>query len=366
MLLYKDTFKCDNPFNIVFLCGCRYNENGPNEKRNVLKKFLEDNICGCNAIILEEHFMFAKTNKHYLSYDDIFLNNLSQVEQLASLFANKIIILHETISTATELGMFAINVSLLRKICLLTPDDISIEEQKASTFIKLAFKNNNTPEMKLGKHIIFYPDVDVHKVSTNKIDYYTYFHNNEIGQNLGGKITKFIKSKKAEDIIKFSKNQFGIPNTNEYQIDYYIDVDEMKIKIYVHPEVLKIQILALFFIEEYRKQFRLPKEIKDHVTFIHEEYSEILLNTIAELEGIEFIDYEPEIRLKDTDCKLRQSIGYFLYMLQACELIILERTSKLNESIRKIRLTNDLEICKSKVANLIYEKENTAFGRLKI
>jgi hypothetical protein len=146
----------DDPLNIVFLCGNKYTKTDPREKRILLKAFLKENIAHCRAIILEENFIFGRTNMQYLAYDDAFLDGLAQVEQLASLFASKIIIIHETISTAAELGMFAINPALSKKICVLVPDDISIEERKTSGFIKLAFMNSNSKNTKIGKQIVYY------------------------------------------------------------------------------------------------------------------------------------------------------------------------------------------------------------------
>lgn len=104
-----------------------------------MKEHIDGSTSNLHAIILEENFQFASTSKQYLSYDDIYLSGLAQIEQLASLYASKIIIIHETISTAAELGMFAIDPILAQKICLLVPDKVSIEEEKISGFIRLAF-----------------------------------------------------------------------------------------------------------------------------------------------------------------------------------------------------------------------------------
>ncbi len=134
----------------MFLCGNKFVGQEKNDKRSILKEYIEENATDCYSIILEENFMFKNITKSYLSYDDIFLKNLFQVEQLASIFADKIIIVHETLSTAAELGMFAHNADMMKKICLLVPDSMSIEENK-TTFIKLAYLNTNTPQMRLGK-----------------------------------------------------------------------------------------------------------------------------------------------------------------------------------------------------------------------
>jgi len=366
LLVYKEVFEYDDLLAIVFLCGSKYEKGNLHDKRNVLKNYLEVNISGCHAIILEENFWFRSTNMQYLSYDDIFLKSLAHIEQLASLFANKIIIIHESISTAAELGMFAIDPSLSEKICLLTPDDISIDEKKVSMFIKLAFMNRKSPETRIGKQIIFFPDVYVNRISTEKSDYHTFFHNNEIGQNLGNEILSFVKPTKMKYFIKFNKSSFGKSTATSNQIDYHINIKNEELVVYIHPDALKIQLLSMFFVDEYKKEFRLYKAIKIHVTYICEIYEKLLLSTITSLEGIELHSFKLKVDLKNTFCTLRQSAGYFLYMLQAAKLIGLEQEADSEYSKRRIRLTMTLENYRDQVKPYIYEKKETAFGRLSI
>ena len=63
------------------------------EKRTILKEYLSQSAVNCQSIILEENFVFSKQRRNYLAYDNIFLKNLSEVEKLASLYADKIIII---------------------------------------------------------------------------------------------------------------------------------------------------------------------------------------------------------------------------------------------------------------------------------
>lgn len=179
MLIFAENYSYDDPLNIVFLCGSHYSKKSKHDKRNILKEHIDGSTSNLHAIILEENFQFASTSKQYLSYDDIYLSGLAQIEQLASLYASKIIIIHETISTAAELGMFAIDPILAQKICLLVPDKVSIEEEKISGFIRLAFFQEKAPE-NMVRLIRYYPDVEVHRTSPNKSDYYSYYHDNKL------------------------------------------------------------------------------------------------------------------------------------------------------------------------------------------
>lgn len=91
MLIFAENYSYDDPLNIVFLCGSHYSKKSKHDKRNILKEHIDGSTSNLHAIILEENFQFASTSKQYLSYDDIYLSGLAQIEQLASLYASKII-----------------------------------------------------------------------------------------------------------------------------------------------------------------------------------------------------------------------------------------------------------------------------------
>lgn len=95
-----------------------------------MKEHIDGSTSNLHAIILEENFQFASTSKQYLSYDDIYLSGLAQIEQLASLYASKIIIIHETISTAAELGMFAIDPILAQKSAYSYPTRFQLRKKR--------------------------------------------------------------------------------------------------------------------------------------------------------------------------------------------------------------------------------------------
>ncbi len=367
MLIFKDKYLCKNYPHIVFLCGNKFVGKNNNDKRSILKSFIENNIPNFYAVILEENFMFKKTNQEYLSYDEIFLKNLFQVEQLASIFADKIIIIHETLSTAAELGMFARDTNMMKKICLLVPDSMAIEENKITSFIKLAYLNSKTPDIQIGKQIVYYPDMEVVRFSEFKSDYRTGFHNNEIGFNLGRKVLDFVVSKQTDIEIVFCKNKYNIPQKYINKITYHISQKAKQIDIYLNTCILRIQLLSLFFVDEFKKQIWIDKPIKDHVNYIKDFYKNILLNTICHIEGLNVNNYGLSVTLSDTICDLNQAIGYFVYMLQATNLISLEGSAEAeDDSIRRFRISNELKSYKPHMGEYIKKCKTTAFGRLGI
>lgn len=363
MLLFIEEFIYQDPLNVVFLCGSEYRPKSGKDKRVILKDFLLNSNIDCQTVLLEENFAFAKNKRGYLAYDDIFVKNLSQVENLAALYANKIIIIHETISTAAEIGMFASNPLLTSKVCIIYPDDISIEEKKISSFINLAFFNRNDPQNCKPKRIKYYPDIEIHRSSVNKSDYYTFFHENVIGKNLGNKLLNFVNDSEKNKNIKFKYRIFDKTNLNKNLISYSISKKNKKINASIYAEALKIQLLSMFTIESFRSEFRKEKPIKDHVSYIQDNYEKIILNSICNIAGVDSEDYTLNIELLNINgCNLRQAIGYFLYMLQAAELIGLEQLSDENYNRRRIRIKKPLESCIKNLKGYIYDKPKTVFG----
>ena len=347
---------------IVFLCGSKYSKNNPSEKRNILKKYIEEKHKFCKAIILEENFFFSSTNLNYCSYDDVYLYNLEQVEQLASIFADKVIIIHETISTGAELGMFASSLNNPSKICLLVPENLSVDENKVTGFIQLAFFNKKMQYDTI-KKIIFYPDVQIKRFSNEKSHYFTFFHNNSIGEHLGAAIDRFIISNSsANEIIQFKKIRFN-PSSKNKHIEYIANHKKKRLYVFVSSEALKIQLCSLLSQKSIMTKLRSSKTIKEHVGVLCKKYRQTLKDTICELEGLNSTNFTQYISLKEYDCKIDQVVGYFLYMLQGASLIDLVAPDKNNPALRKVIIKNDFTQIIKQSANLIYEKKESVFER---
>lgn len=363
MLIFAENYSYDDPLNIVFLCGSHYSKKSKHDKRNRLKEHIDGSTSNLHAIILEENFQFASTSKQYLSYDDIYLSGLAQIEQLASLYASKIIIIHETISTAAELGMFAIDPILAQKICLLVPDKVSIEEEKISGFIRLAFFQEKAPE-NMVRLIRYYPDVEVHRTSPNKSDYYSYFHDNKIGTFLEKELESFLISGTSKRTIHFQKNRFYNSNNAPSVVDYTLSSTNQSIAISTHIEALKVHLLSMLGVDFIRKELRKEKEIRIHVNYIYNVYRDILRNTVESLTGIDAENFKVSVSLKGTNCTLKQAVGYFLYMLQAANLISLVQISAVSPTTRKIQLSTHLDKYIRHINDALLDIGTTEFGRL--
>ncbi|SDB24959.1 hypothetical protein SAMN02910317_01202 [Ruminococcaceae bacterium FB2012] len=362
MRIIKKDYLYNDPFNIIFLCGHHLKKDTSDDKREILMKYCSENCSPCQPLILEKKFNFGY-NKKYLSYDHIFLNNLTKVEKLTSLFSDKIIILHETISTAAELGLFAGNDSLKSKIYVITPDNISIEEDKISGFIKLAFFKHGDNDQ-LNEPIIFYPDTIVNKTSEYKSEYYTFFHNNQISSNLGRKIDEIIKPINSSKIIQIRNSKNGIFSSNYNSLDYYIDRNKKIIIISIGQFNLRFFLYSAMCQKECMKELGKSKLLKDHVSYIEDYCYQLLNNSVSHYSGTILKDYTVKCLIKDFPTyTFRESIGLFFYILQAIGYIGIVNEDEKEPEIRKLTFSSSMR-SKDENKSLFSNIEKTSFGRL--
>lgn len=326
----------DQNINIIFLCGVKF-RNNDNDKRIVLKKFLSKLDNRNNVVILEENFIFGKSNKKFLAYDEIFMKDLNSVETLTALFSDLVLIIHESNSTAAELGMFATNDLLYGKLCLLVPDEYSIEENNISNFFKLAFfKGRND----IGK-IIFYPSTEVWRSSTNKSNFRTYFSEDAIGENLSKNIKNFINTLNIpRPCIKIIKAPYNKHLNDINTVSYIYNKYTKKIDIRLSTEIIKCHVISFFNLNEFRIEIRKNKELIHHITFIEQFYKTMLINTLEYKEGYNITS--ADISIKGTNLKFRYVIAYFLYLLQAMKKIKFIQND-IDESLRRVQIETDFQ-----------------------
>lgn len=339
---------------IVFLCGTKYGKKSESDKRNVLKKFLETDCRNIKALILEEHFSFGKAGG-LLSYDDIFMNNLRDIEELSAAFADNIIIIHDSISTGAELAAFASNAMLESKICVLEPDSTGIEERKISAFLELAFFHEKT---KIHR-ITYYPEVFPYHISKEHIEKHTRFAGNEITPLLGEKIKTFLGE--CDDLldIKFRKAYFGRVDSSRNIISYSVEDDALKVN--VSGQVLLYQVIDMMSLAEVRTEVRKPKKLYEHVDFVNKMYCQILRNSI---EG-SITEKVSEIHVyvkenKESQCESRKVVGYSLYMMQALGLIELKKVS----GLCRISVEKEMEAYWDGMGGMLVEEADDALRGL--
>ncbi len=361
MKVFNDKVAFTDPFRIVFLCGSKYNRKNKKDKRIILKDHIEKQYPDASVIILEDNFFFRKSNSDYLSYHEIYMKDLLKIELLISLYASKIIVIHESYSTAAEIGAFSSIKELLPRMAIIVPDKYSVEEDKLGSFLDLSLFQADEKRIDLYR---YYPDIVAHRFSMNKSDYYCYFHNDSIGDNLGHFFQCVLDSAVNKSLeIRLQKSVFNKETKSTSVIDYYSIGDE-QLNVFVHPEVIKAQIFSLMHLKYVQKELRHFKKIIDHVGYIQKLYEQYLVQTIQEKEGdMHIVDIR--VSIKSIDCTLREAIGCLLFLLQGAQLIQMQTDDKNRQALelRKVVFQQKFYDSKDFFGNLIIDKKETAFGR---
>lgn len=358
---FKKDFTFKEKINFVFLCGSHFNKYDKTDKRSILKDKLKLSKQGYYPIILEENFCLKESTNKYLGYDDIFLNDLSDIEKLVSIFASKIFIIHDSYSTSAELGVFASNKNTRNKIAVLCAEELSIDEDKIGFFSKISFFKHQLPNK--ATKITFNPDMIVNKISRNKSDYYTYFHNNEIGENLWNKIATFLDNDNVQLNFLIKKKRFNlgeIKNSVEYFVygRNYVDIG-------IKLEHLPVQICCILGNSNIKKELRNTHKLHEIVSIIQEEYFKVLFSTIRMLEFKDLNFDCKRVFCNYNDVRIREAIALCIYLLQASEFIDLVCIDCNDTSKRKIVIKENLRFFYEHNKNFLCEIKKSEFSGLK-
>lgn len=343
---------------IIFLCGVLFNRRSDKDKRRVLKKYLLENEQHY-PLILEESF------SNPVIYGDIDLRNLHDVEMLVACFANATIIIHESLSTSAELGMFASNKSTASKLLILHPDRDSVEEDKIGGFIKLAFFNKNGPILPEGSVVPFSPVVRKNYETNDRYVYYTGFPNNlGFASRARDSIDDFLAKPGTEPLskISFVKPKYNTPASNlPATIDYYEDGETLY--LYVSPMALRALLFSLLSLEHVRKRVTESTSISKVLTALQEELNKLLLSTHnhqmgeafssikIHLKGLELATFQDE----STD-EYRKGVGLFVYLLKAMGYLA-------SEDNKKFKFTRDFAAIRDKFKGTIAIEKKSAFAK---
>ena len=343
-----------NEYQYIFLCGSHYVISSAEDKRNVLRDYLKRANVNYRPIILEDNFMFKNDSSRFLRYDDVYMKDLYQVEMITNYLADKNLIIHESISTGAETGLFLSEESSLGKTCLLIPDETAIEENKLGQFIRLAFfRGKNSAEM-----IKYYPRVEK-KVCSEDVKYWhTYFWKDRIGENLGGQILGFIEKESSVFKIKFTKNKEKL---KEGFIHYKKKNNTLEITLL--PRILLNCIGALFNIKEFSKKIfnAEEKELKDYIEQIRKCLYQVFIQTVEEMTGETFKYCSIRAQMNVKCVYISGMIGMCLYLFQAAEFINIVKADDYTVS-NKVKITRKMVTYQDGTEHYFYDKYVDCIG----
>lgn len=341
-------------YRYIFLCGTKYGRNSMKDKRNVLRNFIKMSNSCYKPIILEDNFIFKKNKSRFLVYDDIYMKDLYQVEMLTNYLSDKNIIIHESISTGAETGLFLSEEQMAKKTCLLVPDQIAVEEDKIGQFIKLAFLSEASDV----RIITYYPRVEKNIISNEVMNWHTYFHKDTIGEKLGKNIMEFLKCDALKYQIRFTKN---INKVNEGMIHY--SVIDGRLEITALPRIIMLCIATIFNVDEFEDEIFNAgyKQMKEYIAIVKKHLQQVFINTIVEETGKEIYSCSITSRMNVGGVYISGVIGMCLYLFQAAEFIQIVKDEDYKES-GKVEITRKIVQCKTGMNHFFYKKYDECIG----
>lgn len=289
-----------HPLHIHFLCGNKYNKESTSDKRNVLKNYI-DSQDNNYALILEKLF-------HPKEYRKMGFYDLEEVELMASCYAQSIIILHETVSTAAEIALFGSKKNLRNKVLVVYAPKEIIETDNVGAFIRLAYLRHNKIKSNPYKFNTLLNE------NANNIRYYeTYFQTNSINDDFKEILNEFWGKSKQTFDIKLKKYNVKKSRNNTYNIDN----DKKKIYIYLDYFFIKSLLISILLNNELIKDKRNKETIVSEICNI---FKSILADTISTNEVKNIDTYQITIKTIDNQ-DINLPIRFCIYILFNSNLI---------------------------------------------
>lgn len=352
----NNSLKVPNELRISFLCGVRYSKDEI-DKRNTLKKYL-DSLPNHRTILLEKYFGLN-------NYAEVGLYNLYDVETMVGCFSDSVIVIHESLSTAAEIGMLTSDKTIADKTLVLYPDQNSTEEEKISGFIYYAYYFGAKPILGNDKKLGFDPLITRSYTSNEKFTIHTSFPG-EIADSKRTKhgIDSFLGSIESSSVSKllFNKLDYEKPTTNKIStVDYWIENNLLQMRI--HPMGLRCLLFSVISIDEVKDRVESCAKLLDVVEALEDELNRILLRSTMEhlgesvtkislgLKGIVLSTFH-----QSTSSDVRKATGLFVILLEAMGYLH-------NEKNEVFKLTNRFKATKSLYQTNIEVVKDTTFKK---
>lgn len=318
----------EEPIRVLFLCGTKYSKN-EDDKRVVLKSFLEQDSKN-KVVILEDYYDFSNKNNELLSYYSANLFDLYHIEMLASIFSTKTFIIHDSFSTAGEICTFASNPNLRDKIVTIVPERYSVEEEKLSSFISLAFWNRKN-KLISNDILRYYPVTKNIKISDYRSIYHTFFKNNVVPNTLQKEINNILNI--TNDITKVCIYNSSLLSNN-------VKHNERTTTVHISFESFKNYMFSIFTVDEIRRKLHSCKKIYEIKNLFKNFFEETLQNTILHHDGKcktlkVILGYQIDLNLDD-------AISMMIFIMNSCGIIRIKKGNEDNNI--------SVSICKNSVA----------------
>lgn len=381
---FKDTMVVNHP--ITFLCGPYYSKNDNSDRRNILLDFFDDKFNRRIIPLIIDDFIIAENIK-----DDSI--NVQLLEEIFASISSKTYIFLDTISAASELGLFA-NHSSTNKIHVMLPYKSDILENRVGYFVSDIILRQNGIRINID---YYRPKIIKKAIATNYVVEHYGFINDKLPKEIADKI---IQDKELEVVTK------GINILNKYEIP--VDFAEFNIFFQNGQMDVSISVKTLFYVivqlvydnyKNRKSELKFKKAIKMSDDFINEIYINarktialsISIKLFLKLYNYEDINIITNLH-KDTKILIKHIIKFiFLYheseprngkmFISGTDKILISRESDLkqipyelfNLNSKMVELMYDIgsfrdnyfeefEIKKNKKTRILCKYKNNEFG----
>lgn len=185
---------------IVFLCGPNYKEKDKGDRRNILLDFLEDTFDKKVIVLIIDDFVTPKN----INDDSI---NIKLLEEIFASISSKTYIFLDTMSAASELGLFASH-SASNKIHVLLPSPSDITDNKVGYFINNIILEQNGEQI---ERDYYRPQIIKKAIASGHLTEHFGFISNELPKEIADKIRIDSKLGCINRPISICKNVTDIP-----------------------------------------------------------------------------------------------------------------------------------------------------------
>ena len=325
----KKVLNLPSNIQIVFLCGVKFSRGKKGQDKRLALQDIIRLRPNTSTVILEEHF------SNLDMYSDIGLRNIHDVENLVSCFSNATIVIHESLSTAAEIGMLASNKLSADRTAVLFPDSGLVKNEKVAGFIDLAYYHTNPVLSKEGR-IPFVPRLREVYESNYSQAFHTFFPEGFDNSYPYEKVQKFLDTPVTKSTTEFTFRALGYKTvTNATNVIDYEHIEGV-LNFFVSPEALKATLIALLSRDEVREKVDQSTKYIDVISVLHDHLRDALQETVkdhlsaepkvtnVELKCIQLTEAQPGESITD----IRKAVGMFVYLLKAIGFLFIEDNEK--------------------------------------
>lgn len=201
---------------IIFLCGPYFNKNNENDRRNVLLKFLKETYDDNVIPLIIDDFLISDN----ILDDNI---NIQLLEEIFAAISTCTYIFLDTMSAASELGLFASHTTQ-NNIHVLLPYSSDILDKKVGYFVKNIIIGQNKDKIKLN---YYRPKILKQAIATDYVIEHYEFIDNKIPNEIKDTIRKMPVVLEGFVTVKYDSS---IPNIFGY-INYIQNENSISAKI---------------------------------------------------------------------------------------------------------------------------------------